>query len=76
MNCPVAAWPRGLEADFSRRTGGSHGESRRNYFRFLCTFFIRLVFFFIIFSVPFGLFPFTLTAEPLQLREVFAITYF
>ena len=52
----MAAWSSGLEADFSRRKySWSKFESRRGYFRFLCTFCFCLVFF-IIFS-PLACFP-------------------
>ena len=45
-------------------------------FLFIGHFFFCLVFVFLFIFFPFGLFPFIPTADPLQLRESFAITYF
>ena len=44
-------------------------------FVFIAHFFC-LVFVFLVIFFPFGLFSFILTHEPLQLREIFAITHF
>ena len=70
----MAAKPSGLEA------GGNHSVSSNigvviYLLRFLDTFFFRCIFFFNI-VLHFGLFPFVLIAGPLQLREIFAMTYF
>ena len=54
-----------------KRKLGYRFKSRRGYFQF---FFFRF-FSFVVF-LPFGLFPFVLTADPFQLREIFAITLF
>ena len=73
--CPVAERPSGLEA------GGNHSESSNHSvvvyllrFNFFILFFFCL-FFFDIF-LPFGLFPCILIADHLQLRKIFAMTYF
>ena len=46
--------------------------SRRGYFQFFFFFFRSFSF---VVLLPFGLFPFILTAEPLKLREIFTIAY-
>ena len=46
-------------------------ESQHGFAFFLSVYFLLLFVFF-----PYGLFPFLSTADHLQLREIFAITYF
>ena len=60
------------------RTGGNHSVGSNlgvviYLLRYLYTFFLFI--FFDIF-LPFGLFPCILIADHVQLREIFAITYF
>ena len=53
-----------------RRKLGCRFKSWWGYFQFCFCFFSFIIF------LPFGLFPFILTADPFQLCEIFAITYF
>ena len=70
----MAAKPSGLEGRGNHSVGSNIGVVVY-LLRFLETFFFLDVFFLNI-VLPFGLFPFVLIADPLQLREIFAITYF
>ena len=71
----MAAKPGGLEAGGNHSVGWNIGVVIY-LLRFLDTFFFFDVFFFFNIVLHFGLFPFVLIADPLQLREMFAITYF
>ena len=46
------------------------------FFFFVTQFFFFLRFCFLIIVFPFALFPFIFTADPLQLLQIFATTYF
>ena len=69
----MAAKPSGLEARGNHSVASNIGVVVY-LLRFLETFFFGCIFLNIV--LPFGLFPFVLIADPLQLREIFAITYF
>ena len=70
----MAAKPSGLEAGGNQSVGSNIGVVIY-LSRFLDTFFFSMYFFFNI-VLPFCLSPFVLIANPLQLREIFAKTYF
>ena len=72
-NFVMATWPCGLRPHFLHwsKLGQVEGSNPNGG---ICRFFLR--FFSFILFLPFGLFPFILTADPLKLRESFAITYF
>ena len=70
----MAAKPSGLEAGGNHSVGSNIGVVIY-LSRFLDTFFFSKYFFFNI-VLPFCLLPFALIADPLQLREIFAKTYF
>ena len=72
-NFVMATWPCGLRPHFLHwsKLGQVEGSNPDGG---ICRFFLR--FFSFILFLPFGLFPFILTADRLKLREIFAITYF
>ena len=72
-NFVMAKWPCGLRPHFLHwsKLGQVEGSNPDGG---ICRFFLR--FFSFILFLPFGLFPFILTADLLKLREIFAITYF
>ena len=69
----MAAKSKGLEAGGNHSVGSNIGVVIY-LLRFLYTFFFDVFFFNIV--LPFGLFLYVLIADPLQLREIFAMTYF
>ena len=70
-NFVMATWPCGLRPHFLHwsKLGQVEGSNPDGG---ICSFF-SVFFFHLIFTL---LFPFILTADPLKLREIFAITYF
>ena len=72
-NFVMATWPCGLRPHFLHwsKLGQVEGSNPDGG---ICSFFLR--FFSFILFLPFGLFPFILTVDPLKLHEIFAITYF